>query len=260
MTERRIQNLLYDHPEYYELVYPEPNEETPNMCRRMFARFLRQAPTSILDIGCGTGRDLAALTRDGAEGWGVDTSAQMIAFAQHQRPRLRLQTGDMRSVRLGRVFDAILCMGSAFMYALSNDEIAQTLNTFVAHARPGTLLILDINNAAHYLGGGFEQRMEKTVVTPQFTARTIATHSFDRRRQLLIRRRVWEIPGRSPIEDYCEYRLLFPAELDGLLLEHGFRVAGMYDNMDLRETDLSGRRLYIAAIRESGDITITVER
>ncbi len=249
MTKRRIQNLLYDHPEYYELVYPEPNEETPNMCRRMFARFLRQPPTSILDIGCGTGRDLAALTRDGAEGWGVDVSAQMIAFAQQQRPHLHLQIGDMRSVRLERAFDAILCMGSTFMYALSNDEIARTLNTFVAHSRAGTLLILDINNAAHYLGGEFEQRIEKTVVTPDFTARTIANHSFDRRRQLLIRHRVWEIPGRSPVEDFCEYRLLFPAELESSLLEHGFRVAGMYDNMELRETDLSSRRLYIAAIR-----------
>jgi len=250
MTDRRIQNLLYDHPEYYELVYPEPNEETPNMCRRIFARFQRQPPANILDIGCGTGRDLAALTRDGAEGWGVDASARMIAFAQRQRPDLHLQIGDMRSVRLGRIFDAILCMGSTFMYALTNDEVALTLNTFVVHAHAGTLLILDVNNAAHYLGSTFEERMERTVVTPDFTARTIATLSFDRRRQLLIRRRVWEIPDCPPIEDFCEYRLLFPAELDGLLLEHGFRVAGMYDNMELRETDLSGRRLYIAAIRE----------
>lgn len=249
MTERRIQNLLYDHPEYYESMYPEANSETPNMCRRMFARFLTRPPAIILDIGCGTGRDLAALTRDGAEGWGVDASANMIAFARRQYPHLYLQIGDMRSVRLERIFDAILCMGSTLMYALANDEIARTLDTFVAHARTGTLLILDINNAASFLAGGFKERIEKSVVTPDFTAWTIATHSFDRRHQLLIRRRVWEIQDRAPIEDFCEYRLLFPAELDGLLSKHGFTVAGIYDNMELRETDLSGPRLYIAAIR-----------
>src|ERR1041384_5981127 len=123
MTERRIQNLLYDRPEYYEFMYPEANSETPNMCRQMFARFLRRPPPNILDIGCGTGRDLAALTRDGAEGWGVDASANMISFAQRQYPHLHLQIGDMRSVRLERTFDAILCMGSTLTYALTNDEI-----------------------------------------------------------------------------------------------------------------------------------------
>ena len=49
------------------------------------------------------------------------------------------------------------------------------------------------------------------------------------------------------MEDYCEYRLLFPAELERLLNENGFHVLGMFDNKDLNETDLSGRRLYVAA-------------
>ncbi len=82
-----VENLLYRQPELYELVYPEPNEETPTMCRQMFARFLPASPRSILDIGCGTGRDLAALVKNGAEGWGVDTLPAMIAYAQKVRPQ-----------------------------------------------------------------------------------------------------------------------------------------------------------------------------
>ncbi len=87
-----VQNFLYRNPPFYELVYPEPNDETPTMCRRMFSRYLPAPPFSILDVGCGTGRDLDSLSRDWSDCWGVDYLA-------------------------------------------------------------GTLLILDINNAASYLGG-----------------------------------------------------------------------------------------------------------
>jgi len=242
-----VENLLYRQPELYELVYPEPNEETPNLCRRMFTRFLPAPPRTILDVGCGTGRDLAALVKDGAEGWGVDSLPAMIAYARKVRPECRWQVGDMQTVRLGRTFEAILCMGSAFMYALTNEAVAQTLATFAAHAQPGTLLVLDINNAASYLGGGFQAQKEFAVDTPQFKARGVTRHSLDRRRQLLIRRRIWTISGQPPAEDYCEYRLFFPAELEHLLAGAGFRVAGMFDNKELRDTDLSGSRLYVAA-------------
>ncbi len=55
-------------------------------------------------------------------------------------------------------------MGSAFMYALSNEEVDQVLDTFAIHARSGTLLVLDINNAASYLGGGsFKDQTEYAV-------------------------------------------------------------------------------------------------
>jgi len=65
--DSKVKNLLYRNPQLYELVYPEPNDETPTMCRRMFSRFLPKTPRSILDIGCGTARDLDSLSRNGAE-------------------------------------------------------------------------------------------------------------------------------------------------------------------------------------------------
>jgi len=37
--------------------------------------------------------------------------------------------------------------------------------------------------------------------------------------------------------------------LERLLAEKTFEVAGMFDNKDLKETDLSGPRLYVAAVK-----------
>ncbi|MBI3851703.1 MAG: class I SAM-dependent methyltransferase [Verrucomicrobia bacterium] len=250
--DAKVKNFLYRNPQYYELVYPEPNEETPNMCRRIFSRFLRKPPTSILDIGCGTGRDLDALSRDYRECWGVDYLKAMVEYAQQRRPHLRLQVGDMRTIRLGRTFDAILCMGSTFMYALSNADVEKTLETFVVHSHAGTLLFLDINNGSSYLGSDhFQKYVEFKVNSLDFSAHAVSVNSFDRPRQLLVRSRTWNISGQVAAEDFCEYRLFFPAELEHLLAEKNFRIVGIFDNMELLETDLSRPRLYVAALLKS---------
>ena len=247
--DAKVRNFLYRNPQFYELAYPETNDETPMMCRRMFSRYLPKPPRSILDLGCGTARDLDSLSRECPDCWGVDYLAEVIGFAGKQRPHLNLQAGDARHVRLDRTFDVILSMGSAFMYALTDADVARTLETFVAHSHPGTLLILDINNAASYLGGEhFKPTSELRVDSPQFTAEAHSTYSFNRRRQTLARRRVWTIADHGDVEDFCEYRMFFPAELEHLLNERGFRVAGMFDNMQLQETDLCGPRLYVPAI------------
>ena len=243
-----VSNLSYDHPELYEVLYPEPDEATPRMCARMFERYLPEAPKSILDVGCGTGRDSDVLSRDGAACWGVDCQPGMIEYAKSRRPHLNLSVGDMRTVRLDRTFDAILCMGSALMYALTDEDIDATLTTFAAHAHSGTLLVLDLRNAAAFLGGcTFLPRTEQRLDVPGLEAAAVSRHDFDRRRQLMTRRRVWTFAdGRPPREDWCEYRLWMPMELQHRLAEHGFGIVGLFDNKELRDTDLSGARMYVA--------------
>ena len=75
-----VRNLLYRRPGLYELVYPDTDEETPKLCARLFDRYLGSPPASILDIGCGTGRDLAALWRDCPDCVGIDANSEMIRY------------------------------------------------------------------------------------------------------------------------------------------------------------------------------------
>ena len=214
-----VRNLLYRRPELYELVYPEPDEQTPRMCREFFDRYLSDEPASILDVGCGTGRDLSVLSRSCADCVGVDVLPEMIEYARSRHPHLRLEVADMRSVRLQRTFDAILCMGSAFMYALTASDVDSALRTFAVHAHKGTLLILDINNAATCLPGGtFQESSEVAVQLPEFTARAVSTYTFDRRRQTMIRRRLWQLARQYLLVDqhgtarrrcsFCHFRKL----------------------------------------------------
>nr|VFK62287.1 MAG: Methyltransferase domain-containing protein [Candidatus Kentron sp. TUN]VFK71819.1 MAG: Methyltransferase domain-containing protein [Candidatus Kentron sp. TUN] len=245
-----IENLLYRHPDLYDRVY-SVDGSLPAMCGHLFEHYLSTPPASILDIGCGTGRELKALSRTCLGCIGVDYSPEMIAFARSKYPELDFRVGDMYSLRLGRTFDAITCLGAAMTYALTAEAIDNVLDTFAAHAHRGTLLILELINGARYLAtDGFKEQTAFTFKPDDDIAgERSASYAFQRRQQRLTRKRIWHIPGKAPIEDYCEYRLFFPAELEHLLIGKGFRVLDMFDNRELKKNDLAEEWLYVAAIK-----------
>lgn len=244
----KLTNLLYTYPEYYELLYPDMNESIPSMCKNMFSKYLNKSPNTILDMGCGTARDLNVLARAIPNCYGIDCLPNVIEYAKKIRSHLKLSVGNMTNTRLGMTFDSILCLGSAFMYALSNKEIDEALTTFAVHSKLGTLLIIGIINGAGFLNGkNFKETIEHEVVLPIGKAKSIAQHSIDYRKQIMIRKRKWIVNDEEMYDDYCEYRLLFPMEIEHRLELHRFKVLDYYDNKNLVPTDLSGTALYIVA-------------
>jgi hypothetical protein len=147
----------------------------------------------------------------------------------------------MRTIRLQRTFDVVVSFGNALSYALTDADLARTVEAYAVHARPGALLVVDVLNARSYLdGNGFVERIDGRVETAAFTAESVSTHRLDRNRRILERTRVWRIPGRPDVEDHAEYRLVYPDELTRLLAAAGFQVLALYDNRELRSSDLSG--------------------
>jgi SAM-dependent methyltransferase len=251
-----VNNLLYRRPELYELIYPEPDLSTPRFCRAMFNRLLGRDPSSILDVGCGTGRDLATLADwCHADCQGIDGLREMIDHARRVRPQIPWTVADMRLVRLGRMFEAIISLGGVITYPLTDDDLDATFQTFAAHADDGAVLVLDLPNAAAFLPGGrAKTEREFTVDTRQFSARALVRYEFDRARQFLIRQRHWALADGSTEDDFCQYRMLFPAELTYRLGLAGFQVVELFDNKELRRTDLDDVTLYVVA-RYSGKPT-----
>ncbi len=83
-----VHNLLYRQPELYEKVYPVYDDQLPKMCQQIFDRYLRHYPSSILDIGCGPGRELNALARNLSDCVGIDYLPEMVRYAQSKYPTL----------------------------------------------------------------------------------------------------------------------------------------------------------------------------
>jgi len=241
-----LRNLLYRRPELYERVYDGSGDAVPKMCERLFERYLRRYPDSVLDIGCGTGRDLAYLADRCRDCVGVDIQESMVAFARERRPHIDFRVGDMRSVRIGRTFAAITCMGIAISNLHADDDLDMAFETFAAHSKAGTLLVLEALNALGADGGGSLAR-RFVIDVPGIDASAEATYEHDRRRQLLTRRRVWAGMDDGPVEDFVRFRTLAPRELEHRLATHGFETLAMYGDRALTDTHLDGVSLMVAA-------------
>jgi SAM-dependent methyltransferase len=95
---------------------------------------------TILDLGCGPGKPMAAylLTR-GFDVCGVDSSPSMIALARDNFPEREWIVADMRTLALGRRFDAIIAWDSFFH--LDPGDQRRMFQIFRAHAKPGARLL-----------------------------------------------------------------------------------------------------------------------
>jgi SAM-dependent methyltransferase len=89
----------------------------------------------VLDLGSGGG-NVAAHLKAGRALTLVDLSAEMLAVSRELNPDCDHQQGDMRTIRLGRVFDAVL-VHDAVDYMTTEADLRQVIETAFAHCRPG---------------------------------------------------------------------------------------------------------------------------
>ena len=133
---------------YYDLIYHGMVDYEGDVVflENLFRRF-RAAPTTILDLGCGTGNHALPLARRGYRVTGLDQSREMLALARKKaassRFRPRFVHADMRSFRLGRKFDAAVCMFGAFGYVLPERDALRSLRAVHAHLEPGGLYVFE---------------------------------------------------------------------------------------------------------------------
>ncbi len=93
----------------------------------------------ILELGVGGGNNLSHLTGD-FDATAVDISKEMLANSVALNPAVEHHVGDMRSVRLGRTFDAVI-IHDAISYMLTEDDLRDTFATARAHLEPGGVFV-----------------------------------------------------------------------------------------------------------------------
>jgi glycine/sarcosine N-methyltransferase len=102
----------------------------------------------VLDAGCGTGRHVAALLREGFDAHGADVSEEMLAQA-------RAHTGAPDRLHLWRMgappppmdgpFDALLCLGNAFPLI---EDVDAALAGIRRVLRPGGIVLVGLKAVA----------------------------------------------------------------------------------------------------------------
>lgn len=93
----------------------------------------------ILNLGCGGG-NLDWVLKHAFKVTGVDISNSMLANARRINPENEYHQGDMRSVRLGRTFDAVV-IHDAVNYMLTPADLKAAFETAYIHLKPGGVMI-----------------------------------------------------------------------------------------------------------------------
>jgi SAM-dependent methyltransferase len=134
-------NRMYNDLAYlWPLISPPDDYATAAKCWRDTLREkLGQGQHEILELGVGGGNNLSHLTKE-FKATAVDMSEQMLSHSQKLNPEVEHHMGDMRTVHLGKTFDAVL-IHDAISYMLTEEDLMATFETASKHLKPGGIFI-----------------------------------------------------------------------------------------------------------------------
>src|SRR5262245_26344683 len=137
-----------DFARYYDLLYSDKDYEAECDLIETLFREANTPVRSLLDVGCGTGGHALILAGRGYEVCGVDRSEPMLQIAQ-QRAHVMQRTvdwkrADIRTLDLGRRFDACCALFAVLSFQIHNVDIRSALRALRRHIEPRGLLVADV--------------------------------------------------------------------------------------------------------------------
>ncbi|MFB6721901.1 class I SAM-dependent methyltransferase [Kribbella sp. NPDC056345] len=205
-------NLSYRRPALYDAMMGDDGV-VPAV-----VRLVGGSPAGILDLGCGTGRHLAALRDEfGAAAVGVDLQRQMVDYGR-QRHGVDLRCGDLRSVRLGRRFELVTCLGNSLSYLRTDDDLRAAAETLRVHVEDRGIVVISTLTTPR------TESVKQTVrVETELVAASVEVMSaWDAERRLQLTHRTWRHDDGTTDVDVLRRRVISVGELDQVLRRAGF--------------------------------------
>ena len=222
---------------FYDLVNADLTEDLP-----FWLGLAAERGGPVLELGCGTGRVLLQLAREGQRAVGVDCSPAMLARARARlaqradlAQRVTMIEQDMRALALEEQFPLAILPLNTFGHLLTFEDQHLALVRVAEHLAPGGCCALDVPNAAEVLAappGGLV--LERTVRDGSSAREVMEFSMLNLDRSAQLGHITWiydEIDRdgrvrRTPIPMTLRYT--FPGEMRALLELAGLRLTGIY--------------------------------
>lgn len=254
-------NLLHSNPALYAVFEDDKTFEMARFIHTILKKY--GTGKRVLDIGSGLGREVGFLHEKGYEAVGIDASQEMIAWSREHYSSAVFHLGEQTKFALDQQFDAVICVGSTFLYNHTNLEALTALRNFRKHLDTGGILYLDMRNAAFFLTKDGQKWLTEELIEETMFNEEVAVvktrFSIDLAAQILKRDYNWRIGSEEQIVEHLQHRLFFPQELVSLLTASGFEILELFDKPEphIRKLDddqllafehgLCGRRLQVIA-------------
>jgi SAM-dependent methyltransferase len=128
---------LYDELADWWPVFSDPKEYRREAAHisRILRKATSPAPRTVLELGSGGGNSAFHLKARFAMTL-VDMSPQMLTVSRKLNPECEHLKGDIRTLRLGRTFDAVF-VHDAICHMTAESDLSAVMQTAYEHCRPG---------------------------------------------------------------------------------------------------------------------------
>jgi SAM-dependent methyltransferase len=210
-------------------------------------------PQQILDVACGEGSFAVGMAEKGFAVTGVDVSPQMITLAQERAENagvdVDFKVEDMRLLPFEDEFDLVTCFFDSLNYLLTVQGLHNAFQGAFRALRPGGFYIFDMNTI---YGLAVDWMREQTYIQNE-TDDFIEIHQQDFDYENLIASMtvtVFQKQGDlwKRFEEIHQERGYPIADIQFLLSEIGFEIAGMYGSIKKRsEVQKNSPRVWFSA-------------
>jgi trans-aconitate methyltransferase len=215
-------------PWYHLVDPPEDHADEAAAFMEAFDAAIDGPASTLLELGAGAGHNACHLKARFACTL-TDLSEPMLALSRTRNPECEHVAADMRTLRLGRVFDAVLAH-DGITYMTTEADLRAAIDTAFVHTRPGGAAIFTPDDLAD-----------------TFTEGTELLGSDDGAQSLRYIEWTWDpVPGDGKAQ--TEYSLL--------MRERG-EVRAFHDR---HETGLFPRATWIRLLQEAGFLVDSVRR
>ena len=145
------EEVFQRYSEYYDLLYRDKDYEAEADYVARTLRSVSSQARQLLEFGSGTGRHGRLLAGRGFDVFGIERSESMVAEAlrtahssSHISGSFDCKKGDIKTVELDRVFDAVISLFHVVSYQTSNLDLVATFGNAARHLSAGGIFLFDV--------------------------------------------------------------------------------------------------------------------
>jgi len=182
--------------------------------------------SSLLDIGCGTGRHAELLADSGFDVAGLDRSEAMVSQAKLRRPDIGFHVGDVCTSSLDRRFEVVSALFHVISYLTEDDQLRAAFDNISDHLEPGGLLIFDCWHGPAVLHQRPEIRVRRLADESTRVVRIAEPEMLPEKNRVNVHYQVF-VEEQERWEQFTEehpMRYLFQPEIEELLSASGMEI------------------------------------
>lgn len=204
-----------------------------------YLRLAKPSKGKVLDIGCGTGRIMEPLLKEGITTIGLDFSKNMMESAQKKFESLgfnpQLIHGDMRNFQIPEKFSLIIIPYCSMIYMYSDEDRKKVFQCVHRHLEPDGILAFDFDAGICEEGvsRSFLSLQDEDCKTGGITVQTVQMKGIEKNLRLMniINYRIRGKESLIMIESTLE-ATISSSRMRELLEDEGFLIKGFYGDYE----------------------------